>query len=321
MSSLKRKRSVEDRIKNTKNKRNKLLYDEIEFLFELIDINFKDSKTSDVQKNLFNIKKILVTNREYINSNLEKVFIIESRMMDKFFRIERYDICLLIMNDIKYLGYRFLKDEITKLKKNNNIIYSKSFMYNCYENELYDNIIGYYKKKFKENKETMIKELELDEKEIKTLVYILAQSYYFCNEERKSIDYFKEILKLDNDYLDDIDYENYGACYYILKDYDKAIEIYNNITDNNKDLLIYRCNREKEKIQHNSKYLELYKKSVKIKDYGLSQELLYKVNIECCICMENTCNYLTRCYHTICLRCKDNIQGRCPICREPNWRI
>ena len=101
----------------------------------------------------------------------------------------------------------------------------------------------------------------------------------------------------------------------------KAIEIYNNITDNNKDLLIYRCNREKEKIQHNSKYLELYKKSVKIKDYGLSQELLYKVNIECCICMENTCNYLTRCYHTICLKCKDNIQGRCPICREPNWRI
>jgi len=125
-----------------------------------------------------------------------------------------------------------------------------------------------------------------------------------------------------------------GVCHFELKNNVKAKEIFEELLprykkawgDENKfsvniEIKIYVCEREIDKIINKKKYTKLYEKALENKNITLTQELLYKVDIECPICMDKRCNYITKCKHTMCYECKKQIKGSCPCCREVNWRI
>jgi hypothetical protein len=73
--------------------------------------------------------------------------------------------------------------------------------------------------------------------------------------------------------------------------------------------------------------VKLFEKTLKNNDINNIKECyisatcyLYMINIECPICMDKKCNYITRCKHTMCYECAKQIKGSCPCCREDNWR-
>ena len=147
-----------------------------------------------------------------------------------------------------------------------------------------------------------------------------------------------------------------GMCHLELKNNVKAKEIFeellprlNKVLGNENEcsldieIQIYVCEREIDKIINKKKYTKLYEQALQNKNITLAQELLYKVDIECFVCMDKNSNIFTKCCRQplcdickteICkkekIHCGTNFQTNsvimvkmdlsiCPYCRHNNW--
>ena len=147
-----------------------------------------------------------------------------------------------------------------------------------------------------------------------------------------------------------------GCCHLELKNNVKAKEIFeellprlNKVLGNENEcsldieIQIYVCEREIDKIINKKKYTKLYEQALQNKNITLAQELLYKVDIECFVCMDKNSNIFTKCCRQplcdickteICkkekIHCGTNFQTNsvimvkmdlsiCPYCRHNNW--
>lgn len=178
----------------------------------------------------------------------------------------------------------------------------------------------------------------------------------------KAKEFFEELLpRLKKTWGDEnkfsLDIENLiGCCYFRLSDYVKAKEIFEELLPRYKkawgdehkrsvdiEIQIYVCEREIDKIINKKKYTKLYEQALENKNITLAQELLYKVDIECFVCMDKNSNIFTKCCRQpLCDICKTEICKKekihygtnsqtnsvfmvkidlsiCPYCRHNNW--
>jgi tetratricopeptide (TPR) repeat protein len=339
-SSLKRKFQEEEDYKVTFNtkKRNivikkvNIYYEEINIIFEEIDYYLtKTEEIEDVPEiinlKIFEIKKILYNIRRIGVCEKNKLFGTISKMIKYFYKLENFKECIDIFEKNKKLTLKVSDEKNIKFKKENINYYVKSYLEFYFTNERFDKILTFFENRFKGNIESFLNEIELYQSENNRYIHFLGASFYHLGEFKKAICIFNKIEKEDEEALNFknlILYETIGDCYFHLGNYEKAKELFNKIGDNfkRKDILIYKCNNEIEKKKNEEKHTILFETARLYQEYELGQELLYKINIECDICKnDKSCKYLTRCFHTMCLSCKFNIEGGCPFCRREDWKM
>ena len=116
MSSLKRKRTVENKIIKNKHRRLNLIFDEIECMFELVDISLNIKRMEEVEKYLYDINRIIIENKKIVESSLDNIFIIKSRLLKYFYEIEKFSVCVFLFNGIKFMASRFFSKKSIDFK-------------------------------------------------------------------------------------------------------------------------------------------------------------------------------------------------------------
>lgn len=328
------KRKYEEDEKQIANKKIKLDLKKLNIVTEEIEILFNETEmlleynvklTRDVIQNinykLFEIKKLVYNNKKLFLNKPDNLFKMESRMLKTFFDIKKYEICINMYEKSKHLTKSYKK---TTLIKENEKIFIKSYLEYHFEQEQFESLKVFFENEFSKNIEVFINKMNLNDTEINKYLYYVGSAFYYCEDYERTIDIFNYINEIKDDDIHNRNlYEIIGECYFYLKNYKKANETFNKIGKDFKkrELLIYKCNNELLKNKDENKNKELFETAKYFKDFELAQELLYKINIECDICKTKNCKYLTRCFHTMCISCKYNIEGSCPYCRREDWKI
>lgn len=329
------KRKYEENEKQIANKKIKLYLKKLNIVTEEIEILFNETEmlleynvklTRDMKQNinykLFEIKKLVFNNIKLFLNKSDNLFETESRMLKMFFAINKYEICINMYEKSNYLRTAY-KD--TNLIKENKKIFIKSNLEYHFIQEEFESLKVFFECEFsKQHISVFINMMNLNDTEINKYLYYVGSAFYHCEDYERAIDIFNYINEIKDDDIHNRNlYEIIGECYFYLKNYKKANKTFNKIGKDFKkrELLIYKCNNELLKNKDENKNKELFETAKYFKDFELAHELLYKINIECDICKTKNCKYLTRCFHTMCISCKYNIEGGCPYCRREDWKL